>query len=138
MTTAVLDTNVLASGFVRPEPPPGRLLAAWRAARFTLVVSEHILDELGRTFDEPYFRDHLTPEERADNLALLRAEAVVVPMTVTIRGVAAHSEDDLVLATAVSANADYLVTGDRALREVGTFRGLVILMPREFLDGVVG
>jgi putative PIN family toxin of toxin-antitoxin system len=134
VTTAVLDTNVLASGFVRPEPPPGALLAAWRAARFTLITSEHILGELARTFDEPYFGRHLTPEQRVNNIALLRAEAAVVPLTVIVHGVATHPEDDLVLATALSARADYLVTGDRQLRAVSPFRAVIICTPREFLD----
>ncbi len=134
MTTVVLDINVLASGFVRPEPPPGQILAAWRASLFTLVVSEHILDELTRTFDEPYSRHHLTPIQRAHNLALLRAEAVVVPVTTTVRGIATHEEDDLVLATAASAGADYLVTGDLKLREVDRFRTVAIRTPRQFLE----
>jgi uncharacterized protein len=138
VTTAVLDTNVLASGFVRPEPPPGALLAAWRAARFTLVTSEHILDELARTFDEPYFSGHLTAEQRAKNIALLRAEAAIVPLTIAVRGVATHPEDDLVVATVLSARADYLVTGDRQLRALSPFRGVVVFTPREFLDFLRG
>jgi putative PIN family toxin of toxin-antitoxin system len=138
VTTVVLDTNVLASGFVRPEPPPGQILLAWRAALFTLVVSEHILSELARTFNEPYFRRHLTSDQRANNLALLRAEAVVVPITALVRGVATHQEDDLVLATAASASADYLITGDQKLRDVARFRRVAIRTPREFLElGIV-
>ena len=43
-------------------------------------------------------------------------------------------EDDLVLATAVAARADYLVTGDRYLLEIGAFRGIPIVTPRAFLD----
>ncbi len=66
MITAVLDTNVLASGFVRPEPPPGHLLLTWRARSYLLVVSEPILAELARTFEEPSFAQHLTPSQRLD------------------------------------------------------------------------
>jgi predicted nucleic acid-binding protein len=47
--------------------------------------------------------------------------------------VATHPEDDLVLATAVSAHADYLVTGDRKLQRLGSYQGVRILSPREFL-----
>jgi predicted nucleic acid-binding protein len=42
--------------------------------------------------------------------------------------------DDVVLATAVSAHADYLVTGDTGLLHVGNYEGVQILSPRAFLD----
>ena len=55
-------------------------------------------------------------------------------MTAEVHGVATHPEDDLILATAVSAKADYLVTGDKKLRELGSYQGVSIVSPREFLD----
>ena len=57
----------------------------------------------------------------------------MVPLTVQVAGVATHPEDDLILATAVSSGADYLVTGDRRLRAVGAYADVAILSPREFL-----
>jgi len=47
---------------------------------------------------------------------------------------ATHPEDDLILATAASARADYLVTGDRQLLALGTFEEIAIVTPRAFLD----
>ena len=38
------------------------------------------------------------------------------------------------LATAVAANADYLVTGDKYLQRLDEFRGIPIISPRDFLD----
>ena len=40
------------------------------------------------------------------------------------------------LAVAVGAGVDYLVTGDRQLRRLGSYQGVRILSPREFLDVV--
>lgn len=134
MITAVLDTNVLASGFVRPEPPPGQLLVAWRARLFLLVTSEPILAELTRTFEEPYFAQHLNPSQRANNIALLRHEAIITPLTSRVQGVATHPEDDLVLATALSASVHYLVSGDNQLKKLGRYRGVIIVSPRGFLE----
>jgi len=132
--TAVLDTNVLASGFVRPEPPPGRILAAWQAGTFLLVVSHHILAELEHTFEEPYFATRLSPARRRANLALVREEAIIAPLKVRVQDVATHPEDDLILATAVSARVDYLVTGDKKLQALKTYRGVRIVSPPEFLE----
>jgi predicted nucleic acid-binding protein len=49
-----------------------------------------------------------------------------------VQGVASHPEDDLILATAVSAQADYLVTGDRQLLALGEYQGAQIVTPRAF------
>jgi predicted nucleic acid-binding protein len=49
-----------------------------------------------------------------------------------VQGVASHPEDDLILATAVSAQADYLVTGDRQLLALGRYQGVEIVTPRAF------
>jgi predicted nucleic acid-binding protein len=48
--------------------------------------------------------------------------------------VATHPEDDLVLATAISAKAEYLVSGDTKLQRLGTYEGVKIVSPREFLE----
>jgi predicted nucleic acid-binding protein len=54
-----------------------------------------------------------------------------------VQGVASHPEDGLVLATAVSAKADYLVTGDSQLQRLGQFEGEAIVPPRTFLDYLI-
>lgn len=129
----MLDTNVLASGFVRVNPNaiPVQILDAWRADRFHLVVSPPILRELARTFGQPYFQQRLSIEQIAHVLSVLSAE--ITPISASVSGVAAHPEDDAILATAVSAQAEYLVTGDRKLQGLGRFEGVEILSPRAFL-----
>ena len=126
MIAAVLDTNVLASGiagFAHRASPPGQILRAWRHDLFELIVSEHILDELARTLQAPYFLRRLTHEQIAQVLVLLRSQGALTDITSQVHGVASHPEDDLILATAASAKADYLVTGDGKLQRLGGSRG---------------
>jgi predicted nucleic acid-binding protein len=66
--------------------------------------------------------------------ALLQREARLVTVSAIVRGVATHPADDVVLATALSAGVDYLVTGDRELQKLGSFGGVTILSPRDFLS----
>lgn len=137
MITSVLDTNVLASGIVgyrNPASVPGQLLRAWRQSRFELIVSEPILVELSRTLAKPYFRRRLTAQQLRRTHRLLRRRTVPVRITSVVTGVATHPEDDLILSTAISAQAGYLVTGDRQLQSLGSHGNTVILSPREFLD----
>jgi putative PIN family toxin of toxin-antitoxin system len=132
---AVLDTNVLASGFIgesKPESTPGELVRRWRERQYTLVISEHILAELADTFTEPYFTRRLTTEAIVEALESLRLDAVIQPILVEVTGIASHPEDDAVIATALSAGAPYLVSGDLRLLSRGTYQGIRLLSPRQF------
>ena len=136
MITAVLDANVLVSGFVagRPDSAVALVLDAWRAGRYSLIISEHLLAEVIQTFADPYFAARLDPAQVTAIPALLRAHADVVAITATVSGIASHPEDDLVLATAVSARTDYLVTGDERLQAVSVYEDVRIVAPRQFLE----
>jgi putative PIN family toxin of toxin-antitoxin system len=130
---AVLDANVLAPAFANPTATAGRLVALWHAGGFELVVSDHVLAELRRTYADPYYSRRLTPQQVDGAVALLRAEAIHTPISVSVTGVATHPEDDLVLATGLSAGADYLCTRDRQLLKLGTHGGMGIVGPGELL-----
>ncbi len=137
MTVAVLDTNVLVSGvtgFLIDTSVPGQILHLWQAGRFTLVVSDHILAELERTLQKPYFQHRLSMEQITAARVLFRTSARFTPLTVEVHGVASHPEDDLVVATALSGQADYLITGDHHLQAVGSYQGVTILSPRAFVQ----
>lgn len=134
MSVAVFDTNVLASGAIATGGPVAVLVEAWRRGPLQVVVSSHILDELGRALDNPYFAARLDTQRRAAFLALARTTTTIVPITAPIPNVASTRDDNLVLATADSAGVPYLVTGDRELLRLGQYKETVILSPRQFQE----
>ncbi|CAN5720788.1 putative toxin-antitoxin system toxin component, PIN family [soil metagenome] len=139
MIRAVFDANVLASGFVGLSrtgvSAPAVLLRSWMLGRFTLIVSEEILAEVEQSaFSKPYFQRALPAEARARAFAVLRRNALIVDLTETAPGIAPDPDDDHVLAAALSAQTGYLVTGDRALRALGSHAGVRLVTPREFLE----
>jgi len=134
---AVLDANAFASGVLgaqKDTSTPGELFRRWRAAAFGLATSDHLIGEVEKTLREPFFVQRIPAAEVEAALRLLRREAVRATINVMVSEVASHPEDDLVLATAVSAGADYLVTGDRQLLKLGAYEGVEIVSPRDFLD----
>lgn len=139
MITAVLDTNILVAGFVRRNPAaaPARLLDAWLAGAFTLVVSDYLLTEVADVLARPYFAQRLGATQVAAALATLRSLALVTPLTDVVTGIVADPKDDPILSTALSGKAQYLVSGDRALLQMETYQGVKILTARAFLDLLV-
>ena len=134
MIRAVLDTNVLASAAIaHPGTTLATILDSIVANRFELAVSEHILVELRRTLASPYYAARITPAAAGRYVQLLISLGTTIQITTTVRGVATHPEDDPILATALSARADYLVTGDLRLRDrVPSFGGIPLISPSEF------
>jgi putative PIN family toxin of toxin-antitoxin system len=132
----VLDANVIASALVNPQGTPALVLEAWRAEQFQLVVSAAILDELGRVLRYPKIAAyHQWPEERLqiwlEDLAHL---AVMTPGHLTLAVIQDDPPDNRYLECAVEGGAAYLVSGDRLLLALGTFRGIQIVSPRVFLE----
>jgi predicted nucleic acid-binding protein len=60
--------------------------------------------------------------------------ALIDPVPVQVAGITAHTEDDRILATAISAQAQYLVTDDKQLPKRRAFRGTLLVSPRQFLE----
>jgi putative PIN family toxin of toxin-antitoxin system len=137
--SAVLDTNVLVSGFVGfsiADSTQGEIMRRWRAGAFELALSGAIIEEFAAVIERPYFARRLSADLRASDVALLAEEARIVVVTARVSGVAPDPDDDIVLATAASARADYLVTGDRALEAVVRIGDTLIVRPRAFLDAL--
>jgi predicted nucleic acid-binding protein len=135
---ATLDANMLASGLVAAEGGTiAAIIAAWHAGLFDVALSQHIYDELVLALAQPYFTTRVSSDTIARYLTFVSQRAAFCPITVTVSGVATHPEDDLVLASALSAGADHFVTGDRRFRNrVASYQETRVVSPAEFLSVV--
>jgi putative PIN family toxin of toxin-antitoxin system len=129
----VLDVNVIVSGFPARRGAAAEVIDRWLTREFRVIVSEHVLNGVIRAWDNTWFRDRYARNEVERALYLLRTQARVVTPASGIHGVAPDAEDDLVLATAVAGEANYLITGDRRFREVEQYGSTAIRSPREFV-----
>ena len=134
MRRAVLDINILASAALNDFGLPALVVDLAVAGTYEIVVSDHITERLVRVFERPYFVQHLSHEGRARILKAIDEDIESVEPDPTVRGVAPDREDDLVLGTAVKANADFLVTGDKGLLAMGEYRGVRIVTADAFLS----
>lgn len=131
----VLDTNVVASA-VLWGGVPRQLLQDGREKRVSLFTSIRLLAELTDILGRPKFEKKLaasglTIEQIVDRYAEL---AAVVQPTAIAPTVLDDPDDDQVLACAVAARADLIVSGDRRhLLPLGSFGGMPIVSPAEAL-----
>jgi predicted nucleic acid-binding protein len=58
----------------------------------------------------------------------------VTDLTVDVRGVATHAEDDLVLSTALSGQEEILCTRDKQLLKLRFYQSVAIRSPGELVE----
>lgn len=127
----VLDTNVLVSGTGWKGGAPARIVDAWSAQRFEIVVSSEIFEEYSRVLTELSERHSGIDAEPV--LALIASKAIwVTPVPLGSR-ICTDPDDDMFIAAAIGGKARYIVSGDRALLAVRSFQGVDILTPARFL-----
>ena len=135
MLRAVVDTNVVISGIIRKSGNPNRIMNAWREGRFVLGTSKELIDEAARVFRYPKIRKkyRLTEEQITRVLNNLRRYGLVTPGKIKINVIKEDPDDNQVIAAAVEAEADCMVSGDPHLLDLGSYRGIEIVSPSEFV-----
>lgn len=130
----VADTNVLISAILFGGLPEAFLeLASLRS--FQLVTSPTLLEEL----DGKLRLKFLMPDEDANEVRwTLEEMAVVVRPDLRLTVVKSDPDDDRVLECALAGEADYIVSGDKHLRELGSYDGIKIVTVRQFMDTIEG
>jgi putative PIN family toxin of toxin-antitoxin system len=125
----VYDTNVLAILLSRRDQLL-RLQRAVSSDRITLVASSFILYELEVVLVEKF---KLTKHGAKIRTRLLARIADIVQPT-PIDKVARDPDDDMILATAITGRASYIVTLDNDLLVLKIYRGVTIVTPLDFQD----
>lgn len=124
----VLDTNVILSAVL--VPGTCRELLKGRALLHDWFTSPGLVAELAGKLEQKL---GLPPERTPLFLVYRRRAQLVSPLPLSAR-VCRDPDDDLVLATALAAQADFIITGDRDLLTLKSHGGVRIRSPRQFTD----
>jgi putative PIN family toxin of toxin-antitoxin system len=126
----VLDTNVVVSSFLGLGPPR-QVLQRIRDGQDLLCLSAPILAEYLAVLRRGGVANSLI----ASLLDLLRdpEHVLFIMPTIQLSVVSEDPQDNRFLECAIAAHADVIVSGDRHLRNLTAFRGILILSPREYL-----
>jgi putative PIN family toxin of toxin-antitoxin system len=129
----VLDTNVVLT--------PYRLLDAIRSrGEARLITSPALLDELADALMRPSATKRLAAIGKTAREVLadyVEAVQVVEPKHVP-RVVPDDADDDQVIATAIAAGANWIVSGDADLLSMGSHQGIPIITAAQAAQRIVG
>jgi len=136
---AVLDTNVVASGLLW-NGVPRQLLHAGREKKIRLYTSAPLLlelaDILGRQkFARKLAAAQMSVDQLVEFYGLLTTVVHPEPIVPTILE---DPDDDQVLACAIAAKADLIVSGDRHLLVLGQHQGIRIATAADVVCDITG
>ncbi len=134
-----LDTNVLFSALHSSVGAPNAILEAYLRGQIEVVISRQVLEELIRTI-------HQKRPQLIARLYFLLQEAPfevqpdTAPDEVTRWEQVIHPPDAPILAAAIAARPDFLVTGNTRhfTSVVAALAGLAIVSPSEFIATLAG
>jgi putative PIN family toxin of toxin-antitoxin system len=127
----VLDTNVLVSALLF-KGALSRLVELWRKGRIIPVISKETFTELTTVLQYPKFS-----LSKSEVMSLIEHEILpyfeVVEVVKVVKGVCRDPGDDKFVSCALSASADYIVSGDKDFCDLRQYKTVKIMNTSDFI-----
>jgi len=125
----VLDTNVIVAAFATR----GLCAELFEVCliKCKIVLSEYILSKVA---EKLVTKIHLPQSIVEEILQFLKEHAQIVKSEMIESFILKDKKDIPIIGTALSGNAQFLITGDKELLSLREYRNIEILSPREFWE----
>lgn len=128
----VLDSNIILSALIFPKSKPAHVLELAKTGKFELYLSRFIIKEIKKNLSVKF--DYSESISNKVINELLKFGKIVV-IKKQISRIKEKADDNRILETAVTAKADYLISGDKKhilpLKNIGKTK---IISASDFLD----
>ena len=140
MIRVVIDANQFVSALLKPASNPADVIRLVRERKIQLIMSPEIIEEIRAVLLYPKIvKRHRRTSEQIDLfLKKLTKVAIITQSGPNFDVIKEDPSDNKYLACAVEGGAEYLISGDRHLINLRTFRGITITDPAHFLKIVEG
>jgi putative PIN family toxin of toxin-antitoxin system len=103
-----------------------------------VYISSEIISEISKVLLYPKIAATLGKANTIDKEALrhIKANSITVKPKIKVNIIKEDLEDNKILECALTAGADFIVSGDKHLQELGNYKKTKILTPREFFDEI--
>jgi putative PIN family toxin of toxin-antitoxin system len=132
MPKVIIDTNILISGLLKQKSDPGLILSLIEQNIITLCLSEAIFTEYEEVLTRDKFK-HLDQKKVQEFLLQLKKHAQWVRPRVSVDVIKNDQADNMFLECALTAKADFLVTGNTKHFTLQKFHQTQILAPKDFM-----
>ncbi len=132
----VVDANLFASGLIKPNSNPGRILDLIRENQVEIILSPPIIREIKRILLYPKIQKYhrKSPQEIDTYFQDIIIFAWMVEGIEPVNMIEADPTDNKYLASAVEGEANYIVSGDHHLLDLKKYQGIEIINANRFLS----
>lgn len=130
----VIDTNILVSAAIAGRKPASVITWVINQPDYEWVVSEEILAEYQEVLSRRKLK--LTDVQKERWLNLIQCSTKLIDVSIEI-DFPRDQKDAKFIACALSANADFLITGDRDFTEVQSLENTLIISVSLFAESIV-
>ena len=136
MLKVVLDTNIFVSALINPHGKPAQILDYVFENRIRLFISPPIVEELERVLSYPKLanRHGLEGEDLKEFVSYLLSITALVKEEPLIEAILDDPSDNKYLSCALNAKADFIISGDAHLLNLGEYEGIRIITPAQLLE----
>jgi putative PIN family toxin of toxin-antitoxin system len=115
----VIDANTLASGSINPHPEAATSLIyrELTGTRVEVFVCPELLAEVTGTLQKPYFLARIGQRSVNDIVTGIANAGTLLPDPVNPEPIISDPKDDYLVALALTAGAEFIVSGDKHLLE---------------------
>ena len=135
MIKIVVDANLFASALIKPDSNPGNILELIKQNEVELVISPSVIKEIKRILLYPKIQKY--HQKTAQQLDTFFDDLLIFGWVVEgqaeIDVIQTDPTDNKYLACALEGEADYIVSGDRLLLDLGLYQGIKIIKAQAFL-----
>jgi len=130
---AVIDTNVIVGAVIGKSATLRTIYNGFIDNLFTPVLCPLLQEEIGNVIRKPAIKKYFRAAEIKKFRELINIDTIVVTPSRKI-SLCRDPKDNILLETAVEANADFIVTGDKDLLVLKFLFGIPIITPRRFSE----
>ena len=102
----------------------------------TLNTSKEIIKEIRHSLEYPHItkKYHFKKEDVESLIDLIEHEAVVASDSIRLNLIKEDPSDNKILACAIEAQANYIVSGDKHLLKLQQYKNILIVTTQKFLE----
>jgi|SRR3989338_7117016 len=134
MIKVVLDTNLVISAALSREGNPAKIFEMLLLGYMKNYTTQEIINEIKEVMERPKITKHLNKQDRFFMLTHFENNSEKIKSTTHIKVVDKDPADDKFINCALTAKADYIISGDNHLLKLKTYENMRIINPATFLQ----
>lgn len=130
----VVDTNVVISAPLSKDGNPAKIFELILLEKIENYTSLTIIKEIVEVFDRPRISKLIDEEKKNFIVSSFKTFSKIIEPSLKLNIIREDISDNKFLECALTAKADYIISGDEHLKKLEQFGNIKIINPKEFLE----